>query len=73
MRRWFAEDVAAIMERLPPRGRIPEDVQAESMQDIADSLGVSRSTIVSILYKARIAGFSAYPPRPTIEFGGHLK
>lgn len=54
VRKWYAEDIAEWMERRKA---------GEELWEIAESVGLSESTIDNYLDRARIGGFQVYPKR----------
>ena len=62
-RKYYAEDVAAIMERIGPPGMRKKGDDRPRLVDIADEMCISDKTLSRILERAYKYGFNAYPLR----------
>lgn len=62
-RKWYAEHIAEMMERMPAPGRKKKNYTGESAQDIAGSFGITIEHMSNMIEHAKKRGFEAYPKR----------
>lgn len=60
-RKYYAEDMARIIEQIGPPGMRRKGDNRPRLVDIADDMGISEKTLSRLLDRAYKYGFDAYP------------